>query len=462
MRTLCITIVVAIIMMTSMNLFADVTITEGNDGLHVVGSSFGQNDNCYRAILEPNELEFRICESNPDDSTTVGLIRNNNSLEVSYSGIEGANPFVLSLRKGGLSVLDSNNYGLRLDGGKLTISSGADYSSLGDYTFLSEGDSYFYGNLTIGSDESPEREQLTIYANTVIDGNITVGSSENPIGYDVYGTSELHGDVIIGSYEGAPNRTDVTISGATFLNDDVVIGSDIVPVECDIFGTTEMHGGVIIGSSEAPAECEINGALVGDFTIGTETNQTGCEVYGTSTFYQDIYFEHGVRIGQNELPGQPASFVNFGPTVLMDDAAFGSVATPISTQFHGEVKAIDGLCIGENATLPANYLLAVDGKIASEEMLIKNSDQWPDYVFDENYDLPEINEVEQFIAEHKHLPEMPTCEEVSENGVAVGAMQAKLLQKVEELTLYMIELKKENEALRDEMSKLKDSYRQQD
>ncbi|MCG8410279.1 MAG: hypothetical protein MI739_03235, partial [Bacteroidales bacterium] len=54
------------------------------------------------------------------------------------------------------------------------------------------------------------------------------------------------------------------------------------------------------------------------------------------------------------------------------------------------------------------------------------------------------SDLDAFIKENKHLPEIPTTKEVSENGVSVGEMNAKLLQKIEELTLYVIELKNEN------------------
>ena len=60
-----------------------------------------------------------------------------------------------------------------------------------------------------------------------------------------------------------------------------------------------------------------------------------------------------------------------------------------------------------------------------------------------------LDDLEAFVAENKHLPDIPSAREVGENGVSLGAMQAKLLQKVEELTLYVIDLKKENEVLKE-------------
>jgi hypothetical protein len=72
----------------------------------------------------------------------------------------------------------------------------------------------------------------------------------------------------------------------------------------------------------------------------------------------------------------------------------------------------------------------------------------PDYVFADNYKLTSIDELEKFIKSNKHLPGIPNAEDVANNGIELGDMQARMLQKIEELTLYIIELKKENEEIK--------------
>ena len=104
--------------------------------------------------------------------------------------------------------------------------------------------------------------------------------------------------------------------------------------------------------------------------------------------------------------------------------------------------------------LNGDYPLVVDGVVLAKEVQIKNDETWPDFVFEKNYNLLSLNELEEFININKHLPELPTKEEVADNGIGLGEMQAKLLQKVEELTLYMIELKKENNELRQQIENL--------
>ena len=92
------------------------------------------------------------------------------------------------------------------------------------------------------------------------------------------------------------------------------------------------------------------------------------------------------------------------------------------------------------------YKLSVVGNIRAQEVVVENG--WADYVFDNNYKLPDLKEVAAHIQQHKHLPGVPSAKEVKANGLKVGEMQAKMMEKIEELTLYVIELKKEIEALK--------------
>ena len=98
--------------------------------------------------------------------------------------------------------------------------------------------------------------------------------------------------------------------------------------------------------------------------------------------------------------------------------------------------------------------LDINGTIRSKEVKIEAS-EWSDFVFGEDYKLPALSEVESHIKKHKHLPDIPSEKQVIEEGVNVVEMQAKLLQKIEELTLYVIDLKKENESIKQELKELK-------
>jgi hypothetical protein len=96
------------------------------------------------------------------------------------------------------------------------------------------------------------------------------------------------------------------------------------------------------------------------------------------------------------------------------------------------------------------YKLIVEKGILTErvKVAIEGTGDWMDQVFDTTYSLNTIEYTENYIKQNKHLPNVPSAEEVSNNGLDVAKMDATLLRQIEELWLHMIELKKENEALR--------------
>ncbi|WP_212005974.1 hypothetical protein [Chitinophaga sp. HK235] len=94
--------------------------------------------------------------------------------------------------------------------------------------------------------------------------------------------------------------------------------------------------------------------------------------------------------------------------------------------------------IGIGTTNPQSRL-EVNGTITGTRLQITKSG-WSDFVFQDGYHLPSLTEIEAFIKKNKHLPDIPSEEQVKANGIDVGETQAKLLQKIEELTLHLIEL----------------------
>ncbi|ATP58047.1 hypothetical protein CPT03_17020 [Pedobacter ginsengisoli] len=105
-------------------------------------------------------------------------------------------------------------------------------------------------------------------------------------------------------------------------------------------------------------------------------------------------------------------------------------------------------------TNPQGYKLAVAGNMIAESVKVKLQGAWPDYVFHDQYNLPSLNQVENFIKLNKHLPEIPSEAEIQKNGQDIGEMNSKLLKKVEELTLYVINQQKEIEVLKQKVTKL--------
>ncbi len=130
--------------------------------------------------------------------------------------------------------------------------------------------------------------------------------------------------------------------------------------------------------------------------------------------------------------------------------AFMGVADQVSTGFYGNVSGW-GLIMNTNTgnvgigTLNPTYKLSVNGDIRTKEVVVEAN--WADYVFDKKYKLSSLDEVEKFIQHNKHLPNIPSAKEVEEKGLHVGDVQKRMMAKIEELTLYMIDANKKIERL---------------
>lgn len=108
--------------------------------------------------------------------------------------------------------------------------------------------------------------------------------------------------------------------------------------------------------------------------------------------------------------------------------------------------------IGSVSSFPAGYKLFVDDGILTERLkvAVNGSGNWADYVFADDYKLMSLEEVEAFVKEHKHLPNVPSAEAMVESGIDVATVDAKLMEKIEELTLYILDLQKQINQLKNE------------
>jgi hypothetical protein len=106
-------------------------------------------------------------------------------------------------------------------------------------------------------------------------------------------------------------------------------------------------------------------------------------------------------------------------------------------------------------TTVTDYKLSVDGNIACQKVYVTSPNKWADFVFEKNYKLPSLTETESYINENHHLQNIPSTAEVENKGIDVAEMDAKLLQKIEELYLHMIQMQKSNEVQQKEIETLK-------
>jgi len=142
-----------------------------------------------------------------------------------------------------------------------------------------------------------------------------------------------------------------------------------------------------------------------------------------------------------------------GLTIAPDGNIGVGTTTPLAKlDVDGSFKAQSATLTGALSAQSAK----IAGRVCAKEVIVSLSGSpcWPDFVFDKEYKLPTLSEVEQFITENKHLPDVPSAAEVEANGVNIGEMNAVLIRKVEELTLYIIEQEKLMKKLEKQLSEI--------
>ena len=234
-------------------------------------------------------------------------------------------------------------------------------------------------------------------------------------------------------------------------------GSPIIDGRSSSFLVTDEAGTLRFANRKAPSTNEPNTQPVDRFFISPNGNVgIGTSLPTSRVTISDIAggdarivldgpnsIHHGLDIKEGPLNkwfvGQRANTSDF----VIDD---GNPANSIRLLSNG--KVVIGAKMPGSTNLFQNWKLAVDGLINSKEVVVTPINTWADYVFEEGYQLPDLMELEKQLKAEKHLPGIPTAQEVKENGIQLGELQVELVKKIEELTLLLIEQKKEIEALK--------------
>jgi hypothetical protein len=281
--------------------------------------------------------------------------------------------------------------------------------------WTSSGSNIYYnsaGSVGIGTSAPSSNYKLDIGGNLNISGLLFLNGvpfSPNPSQWTTSGINIYYnalGSVGIGtatpgsSYKldvaGALNASSISINGVPFTSG----GSQWTTSGSNIYYNVT-SGVVGIGTATPNSTYKLD--------VGGPVNATGLYVNGT--------------------PFYGSQWVTSGTNISYTSAGSVSIGT----------------------TTPGSYKLAVAGKIAADgEVRVFNTGttSFPDYVFDPSYKLQSLEEIENYVTKNHHLPEVPSAAEIEKNGMSLNDMNIILLKKVEELTLHLIEIKKEVEELR--------------
>jgi hypothetical protein len=224
--------------------------------------------------------------------------------------------------------------------------------------------------------------------------------------------------------------------------------------------------GLVLSGNNAGQDVVITAA--GQVGVGTATPSARLHVQsgggGPATTYRDLNIGGigGWTSGEEHTIAAVYSLGDIGRITFKYDSTIGgsfnidNLLLP-SGNNSGKVFTVTSLGrVGIGTTNPTEKL-SVNGAVRAKEVIVETTG-WSDYVFEENYTLAPLSQVEKYITQHKRLPNIPSSRDVAEQGVSLGDMQAKLLAKIEELTLHQIALEKRVVALESENAQLKSAH----
>ena len=293
------------------------------------------------------------------------------------------------------------------------------------------------GNVGIGT-TAPEARLHVFNGDILLDNDrfLTVTRSDDGFAQQVFGM-DANNDILLNRsaiVHGKVSRTVVAFNGRSF---DVRNGGNQVMLR------VLPSGNVGIGTANPLRKLHVEG----------DAKITDLGGNGTRMVVAD---DNGVLSTQAiPAPGSGGFW-----TANSDDIYYNSGLVGIGTSspqealhINGNVLASGTMSLGTVNVVPGYKLFVEEGILAEKvKVALENSSDWSDYVFKEDYSLRSLDEVDQYIQTHQHLPEVPSARELVESGIDVVQMDATLLKKIEELTLYVIELKKELKEVKAERS----------
>ncbi|WP_333596694.1 hypothetical protein [Chryseobacterium flavum] len=275
---------------------------------------------------------------------------------------------------------------------------------------------------------------------------VSPDSTLNLGGFGASGTNDQLGHYYVGKYGSGSIAKFYAADDRIFLKGNVGIGTETPGAKLDVVGD------VIAGNKSAT---EGVNAFSVRYDNGSFNN------WGALRSGAETYMSYGAKASSTNAYGwvsSNGSLSNYKTAVTLGNEGIKflgsansqtSINSPVVMNEFMRITPSGNVGIG---TKNPDQKLTVKGKIHAEDVIV-DMNVPADYVFQKyfdgqspirpDYEMPGISELESFVKEHKHLPEIPSAEEILNGGVGLGEFQMKLLQKIEELTLYIISLKKE-------------------
>ena len=287
-------------------------------------------------------------------------------------------------------------------------------------------------------------------SSTILSGNIGIGTtptSSSQYKLEVNGQSKFNNSLLIGNPSGA--RTEINLNN----NHKVFAATNKKTIDLD----GDYYGGGFVGVYRG--DNGVNGVYMESMpTLKHNALYVG-EMRNDNLKSRAIEFKSRIFGGDTEATNYigmnlPNSVIVIGDFGWYKKGQGYGLINKLKTNFMDDVYVETGnVGIGTDSFVDGldTYRLSVEGKVRAHSVKVYTS--WADFVFEEDYNLPTLQEVEQHIKDNGHLKDIPSAKEVEGKGIDIGEMNKLLLQKIEELTLYTIQQEKRLKALEAKLDK---------
>lgn len=286
-----------------------------------------------------------------------------------------------------------------------------------EYTLATPGDistASFVSEFSVKAQENkPTGIWLNAEGHLFIVGKGKYAVSKFSIEVDTTSDPDKDGDGLTASEDCNDEDANLTIAGANCDDGDATTTNDLVTEDCICKGTI------------TDPDKDADGVPASEDCNDEDANLT---IAGASC-------DDGNATTTNDL-------------VTLNCTCEGTPTAPIAsvwTEHEDHVSIDKKVLIGKGGNLSSGYGLYVSEGILAEKVKLALTTTWPDFVFEKDYPLTPLQEVEAFLKEHKHLPNVPSAKELQEKGVDLMEMNTALIRQIEELWLHVIQLRKDNE-----------------